>query len=98
MSDLIHSEIIFKDFESARRARNIIGDILTDKPDAHISVSDMKMNLSGDFNEKYFILAGVDSEIDKEFYWDKKNIKIYEKEVDGKVYYTFEDPKAPDVV
>ena len=95
---MIHSEIIFKDFESARRARNIIGDILTNKPDAHISVSDMKMNLSGDFDEKYFVIAGIDPEIDKEFYWNKKNIKIYEKEVDGKVYYTFEDPKAPDVV
>ncbi len=97
MSDLIHSEVIFKDFDSARRARNVVSDILA-KGDDRVSIDDLKNNLKGDFNEKYFILAGVDSEIDKEFYWDKKNPKIYEKEVDGKVYYTFEDPKAPDVV
>ena len=96
--DYIYSEIVFRDFESARRARNIIRDILTDKPDAHISISDMKMNLSGDFDEKYFVIPGVDSEIDKEFYWNRKNIKIYEKEVDGQIFYVFEDPKAPDVV
>lgn len=96
--DNIYSEIVFRDFDSARKARNLIADILTDKPDAHISISDMKMNLNGDFDEKYFVIPGVDSEIDKEFYWDKKNIKIYEKEVDGQIFYVFEDPKAPDVV
>ena len=96
--DNIYSEIVFRDFDSARKARNLIADILTDKPDVHISISDMKMNLSGDFNEKYFVIPGVDSEIDKEFYWNKKNVKIYEKEVDGQIFYVFEDPKAPDVV
>ena len=96
--DNIYSEIVFRDFDSARKARNMVADILTDKPGAHISIADMKMNLNGDFNEKYFVIAGVDSEIDKEFYWDKKNIKIYEKEVDGQIFYVFEDPKAPDVV
>ena len=62
--DYIYSEIVFRDFESARRARNIIRDILTNhKPDAHISVSDMMMNLKveGDFSEKYFVIPGVDS-------------------------------------
>ena len=97
MSDLIHSEIIFKDFDSARRAKNVVSDILA-KGDERVSIDDLKNNLKGDFNEKYFTIAGIDPEIDKEFYWDKKNPKIYEKEVDGKVYYTFEDPKAPDVV
>lgn len=97
MSDLIHSEIVFKDLDSARRAKNMVNDILS-SGEPMVSVDDLKNNLKGDFNEKFFILAGVDPEVDKEFYWNTKNIKIHEKEIDGSVFYTFEDPKAPDVI
>ena len=95
--DYIYSEVVFRDFDSARKARNMVADILA-KGDNRVSIEDLKNNLKGDFDEKYFVIPGVDSEIDKEFYWNKKNVKIYEKEVDGQIFYVFEDPKAPDVV
>ena len=97
MSELVHSEVIFRDMDSARRARNMISDILS-SGEFNVSVYDLKNSLKGDFNEKFFVLAGVDPEIDKEFYWNTKNIKIHEKEIDGSVFYTFENPKAPDVI
>lgn len=97
MSELIHSEVVFKDFDSAKRARDMVKGMLSDGESA-VSVDELKNSLKGDFEEKFFILAGIDPEIDKEFYWNTKNIKIYEKEVDGSVFYTFEDPKAPEVI
>lgn len=94
---MIHSEVVFKDFESAKRAKNLVKEMLSNGEQS-VSVDDLKNSLKGDFEEQYMVLAGVDAEIDKEYYWNTKNVKIHEKEIDGKKFYAFEEPKAPDVL
>lgn len=93
----MHNEIIFRDFESAKKARKMVYEMLkevSNKEYRFVSIGDLVMLLFGDPTIDWKKIQLTKKKYaDEQFAWKKKgNLAIYEYECSGQIWYVFEDP------